>query len=164
MAAAGRGAVSAFATHCEWTGASADNRENWLISRRQGVGGSDVAAIMGVDDFKSELAVYVEKTSTDAPTDDEHEVALWGRLLEPLILRQYAERTGRRVVRGGKLMRSLGAEHHLITLDGVITNKPPPGCKGPGVAEVKTTGFARDYAVDDEQYEPADEARSRLPV
>jgi putative phage-type endonuclease len=145
---AGRGAVSAFADHCEWTGARADNRENWLISRRAGVGGSDVAAIMGATEFNSALAVYVEKISQDPPDDESSEIADWGRDFEPLILRRYAQRSGRKVVRGGKLMRSKTAPHHLITLDGVQTSRPPAGCKGPGVAEVKTTGYGERYHED----------------
>lgn len=149
---AGRGAVSAFAEHCEWTGASADDREKWLIARRQGVGGSDAATIMGVDDFSSELALYVEKTHEGPPDEEQSEVAEWGRLFEPLILREFARRSGRKVVRGGKLMRSLRAAHHLITLDGVILTrggpKAPSFARGPGVAEVKTTGYGYRYDED----------------
>lgn len=155
----GRGAVSAFAQHCEWTGASADDRENWLLARRAGVGGSDVPAIMEVDDFRSELAVYVDKVSSNPPLEEESEVADWGRIFEPLILRRFAQKTGRRVVRGGKLLRSRRASHHLVTLDGVQFSKPPPGCKGPGVVEVKTTGYGDAYAQED----PNDPA-SALPV
>ncbi len=145
---AGRGAVSAFADHCEWTGDRADNREKWLISRRAGVGGSDVAAIMGVTEFNSALAVYVEKISKDPPDAEQSEIADWGRDFEPLILKRYAERSNRRVVRGGKLMRSKHAAHHLITLDGVQLTRPPSGAKGPGVAEVKTTGYGSRYHED----------------
>lgn len=155
----GRGAVSAFSKRCEWTGAAADDREKWLISRRSGVGGSDVPAIMAADDFKSELAVYVEKVSDDPPSDEENEVADWGRLFEPVILQRFADKTARRVVRGGKLLRSLTAPHHLVTLDGVQWAKAPPGCKGPGIVEVKTTGYGSDYAVED-----PDDPTSAVPV
>jgi putative phage-type endonuclease len=145
---AGRGAVTAFGDHCEWTGASADNRENWLISRRAGVGGSDAAAIMGVNEYASELAVYVEKISDAPPDDSSSEMADWGRIFEPAILKEYARRSKRRVVRGGKLMRSKRAAHHLVTLDGVQLTRPPPGVRGAGVAEVKTTGYGNRYDAD----------------
>lgn len=137
---AGRGAVTAFADHCEWTGASADNRENWLISRRQGIGGSDVAAIVGLSRYDSALSLYLDKIGEALP-DTALEEAVWGRIFEPAILKEYAGRTGRRVVRGGKLMRNRRAPHHMTTLDGVQLTRPPEGCRGPGVAEVKTTGF-----------------------
>lgn len=143
-----RGAVSAFEDHCEWTGASSDDREKWLISRRQGVGGSDVAGIVGLDKYSSALAVYVDKTSVAPPTDEQSEKAEWGQLFEPSIVRTYGRRTKRRVVHGGKLLRSKRAAHHLITLDGVQFTKPPSGAKGPGVIEVKTTEFGHRYRED----------------
>jgi putative phage-type endonuclease len=140
-----RSAVSAFAEHCEWTGATADEREAWLTARREGVGGSDAAAIMGVDGYSSELAVYVDKIGAAPPDDGASEVAEWGRIFEGPIVKEYARRSERRVVRGGRLMRSLTARHHLVTLDGVQLTKPPPWAKGPGVAEVKTTGYGASY-------------------
>jgi hypothetical protein len=45
-------------------------------------------------------------------------------------------------------MRSKRALHHLVTLDGVQFSKPPAGAKGPGVAEVKTTGYGDRYSDD----------------
>jgi len=145
---AGRGAVSAFADHCVWTGASSTDREKWLVSRRAGIGGSDVAAIVGLDKYSSALAVYVEKTSAAPPTDEQSEKAEWGRLFEPSIVRTYGQRAKRRVVHGGKLLRSKRAEHHLITLDGAQFTRPPAGAKGPGVIEVKTTELGHRYRED----------------
>lgn len=142
---AGRGAVSAFGDHCEWTGASANNRQKWLRARRAGVGGSDAAAIMGVSPFKSELALYVEKIAAGPPDDESSEVADWGRVFEPLILREYSRRAARRVVKGGHLLRSKRVPHHLVTLDGVQLTRPPEWARGPGVAEVKTTGYGQRY-------------------
>lgn len=146
--AAGRGAVTAFADHCEWTGASQDDRAQWLLARRAGVGGSDAAAIMGVSPFKSALALYVEKTMDTPPDEATNEVARWGQLIEPLLLKELAVRTGRKVVRGGKLLRNLASPHRLVTLDGVVLSKPPSWAKGPGVAEAKTTGYGSRYAED----------------
>jgi putative phage-type endonuclease len=145
---AGRGSVSAFADHCEWTGASAEERETWLRARRAGIGGSDVAAVLGLSRWRSALALYVEKISDAAPDEISTEIADWGRIFEPVILRQYAARTKRRVIRGGKLMRSKTSPHHLITLDGVQFNRVPSGAKGPGVAEVKTTGYGERFQDD----------------
>jgi putative phage-type endonuclease len=145
---AGRGATTAFGDHCEWTGASATDRETWLRARRQGIGGSDVAAVLGVSRWNSALSLYVEKTSADAPDEESSEIADWGRIFEPAILKRYAERSQRRVIRGGKLMRSKRTAHHLITLDGVQFNRAPSGAKGPGVAEVKTTGYGERFHED----------------
>lgn len=41
---------------------SFNTREEWLKERQSGIGGSDIAAIMGVDEYKTALDVYLEKT------------------------------------------------------------------------------------------------------
>lgn len=149
VAATNRSGVSAFNDNTEFTGETADDRESWLIARRQGVGGSDAAAILGVDEYKSELALYAEKVATGAPDDESSEVADWGRLFEPIILREYERRSKRRTVRAGRLLRSKHASHHLITLDGVQLSHAPDFARGaPGVAEVKTTGYGNRYTED----------------
>jgi putative phage-type endonuclease len=139
-------AVEAFAPRCEWTGTSANGRDEWLLARRKGVGGSDVAAILGVGRYASALSVYAEKTAHGPPDAESSEVARWGQLFEPLILKEYARRTKRRVVRGGLLLRSREAVHRLVTLDGAILSKPPEWAgkrAGPGILEIKTGLDAR---------------------
>jgi len=37
-------------------------REQWLELRRQGIGGSDAAAILGMNPWKSPMDVWLEKT------------------------------------------------------------------------------------------------------
>jgi len=60
--------------------------------RRLGIGGSDVAAICGISQWKSPLDVWREKVLDDAVT--ETEAMRWGRRLEPVVLAAYAEETG----------------------------------------------------------------------
>lgn len=69
------------------------NRIEWLKERRAGIGGSDVAAILGMNPWKSAVEVYAEKVSEEEPTDDEiSEAAKWGTLLEPIIAHQFIAR------------------------------------------------------------------------
>lgn len=44
-------------------------RAQWLELRRQGIGGSDVAAILGLSKWRTALEVWQDKTAT-APADD----------------------------------------------------------------------------------------------
>lgn len=64
-------------------------RREFLEERRRGVGGSDIAAILGHHPYKDALDVYLEKTRPVRPEDVEIEgqsVHLWrGVLLEPVI-------------------------------------------------------------------------------
>ena len=60
-------------TVVETTGLS---REEWLNYRRQGIGGSDVAAVLGVSPFRTARDVYYDKLGISAVSDDNNWVAL----------------------------------------------------------------------------------------
>ena len=62
-------------------------REKWLELRRQGIGGSDAAAILGLNPYKSPLSVYYEKVHN---TVKEESMAMeLGRELEPFLRRRF---------------------------------------------------------------------------
>lgn len=65
-------------------------RAEWLAARHQGIGGSDVSAILGMNRYSSPLSVWLDKTgqSTD---DDAGEAAEWGTRIEPLLAEKWAE-------------------------------------------------------------------------
>ena len=52
-------------------------REEWLARRRSGIGGSDVAAVLGLSPWKSPRQVWLDKT-TDAVDDAVDEDLLAG--------------------------------------------------------------------------------------
>lgn len=62
-----------------------------------GVGGSDVAPIMGISPWSTPLEVYLEKIGERLP-DPENDYTEWGKRLEPVIRQAYADRTGRQVL------------------------------------------------------------------
>ena len=79
-------------------------REDWLAVRKQGIGSSDAAAAVGLNPYKSQLELWLEKTGRDGnlpKTDphDEESPAYWGNLLEPIVAAHYSKRTGHRVRR-----------------------------------------------------------------
>lgn len=69
-----------------------------LADRAQGIGGSDVAAILGLSPWKSPLDVYLEKTGEAVPVEA-NERMLWGQRLEGLVADEYARRHDRQVRR-----------------------------------------------------------------
>lgn len=80
------------------------SREDFLASRKTGIGGSDVATILGVNPWQTALELYLEKRSEIEPKPDtEHTRA--GRALESVIAHMYAERTGRRLRRCNQMQR-----------------------------------------------------------
>lgn len=62
--------------------------EEWLQLRRQGIGGSDAAAVMGLSKYKSPLQCYRDKVEErDTNADNVH--TRKGKTLEPVIREQY---------------------------------------------------------------------------
>lgn len=70
------------------------DRSEWLAARRKAIGGSDVAAILGLSRWKSQWDVYMSKTTDTFDSTDESPVLKRGRILEPAIASWYAEEHG----------------------------------------------------------------------
>lgn len=69
------------------------NGDKWHEWRRQGVGSSDAPVILGVDDRKTRLQLYLEKLGR-AREESRAEYLEWGIELEDDIARMYTRRTG----------------------------------------------------------------------
>lgn len=66
--------------------------EEWHRLRREGVGGSDVAKIMGFSKYGSPLEVWLEKTGRTEPADlSDNQAVEWGNRLEDVVARKFAE-------------------------------------------------------------------------
>lgn len=79
-------------------------REEWLEVRKQGIGSSDAAAAVGLNPYKSQLELWLEKTGRDTglpktDPDDEESAMYWGNVLEPIVAWHYSKRTGNKVRR-----------------------------------------------------------------
>lgn len=70
--------------------------QEWLAYRRQGIGGSDVAAILGISPFRTARDLYDDKLNIASAVDDTGNwVALeMGHLLEPLVAQIFTKKTG----------------------------------------------------------------------
>lgn len=79
-------------------------REAWLAVRKQGIGSSDAAAAVGLNPYKSQLELWLEKTGRDAAMpkadpQDEESPMYWGNVLEPIVAWHYSKRTKNKVRR-----------------------------------------------------------------
>ena len=77
-------------------------RDEWLEVRKQGIGSSDAAAAVGLDPYKSQLELWMEKTGRGdvlpkVDPHDEESPMYWGNILEPIVAAHYTRRTGNRV-------------------------------------------------------------------
>lgn len=98
-----------------------DARSQWLEQRRTGVGGSDVAAILGLSKWRTPLDVYLDKRGQGAPQPD-NEAMRWGRYLEPVVRQAYADETGRELLVLPYIVRHPVHAHMLATLDGFTSD------------------------------------------
>lgn len=90
----------------------------WLNQRKTGIGGSDAAAILGLSQYRTPFQVYQEKVGLIESTPD-NENMLWGRVLEPVIRQQYADRTGRVVRIPEQMLRHDKHPFMIANVDGV---------------------------------------------
>lgn len=93
------------------------SREQWLDVRRGGIGSSDAAAAVGLNPYKSQLELWLEKTGRDAgmpkpDPDDDESVLFWGNLLEPIVATRYSLRTGNKVRRVRAVLQH--PDHHFM--------------------------------------------------
>lgn len=78
--------------------------EEWLLERRKGIGGSDVAAIMGVSPWKSAATVYLEKIGEIPLEGNDSERMRIGRDLEEYVAQRFSEVTGKKVRRNNYML------------------------------------------------------------
>ncbi len=62
----------------------------WFALRRQGIGGSDAAAILGISQWKSNMALWQEKVGEVEPSTESNELMLLGTEAEEPIVRLFA--------------------------------------------------------------------------
>ena len=89
-------------------------REEWLALRKQGIGGSDAAAILGLHPFASALSVWADKTGR-APEIADNEYMWLGRVLEEPVARRIAEENNIRIKRRHAILRH--PEHPWMIAD-----------------------------------------------
>lgn len=91
-------------------------RTAWLATRRRGLGGSDVAAVLGMDKYTTPFALWSEKTHDGAPVDEGTEAMWWGTHTEALTVDRFEQRTGLQTRRAGTYAHR-DHDHHLVNPD-----------------------------------------------
>ena len=75
---------------------AAMSRDEWLKERTKGIGGSDVATILGLNPYKTPLQLWEEKTGRSSGSAAV-ESAYWGTVLEGVVAKEFSQRTGMKV-------------------------------------------------------------------
>lgn len=118
---------------------------NFLAQRKKGIGGSDIAAILGVSKFKTALDVYLSKTTDQPEQKGEH--LYWGHALENPIIDRFVQDTGALVIRQPEMRRHPDYEWAIANADALIMN----GDTIEAILEIKTSSAfkSREWGADD---------------
>jgi putative phage-type endonuclease len=119
----------------------------WLKLRKQGIGGSDAAAVCGIG-RRTPYQVWADKVNPNVPEElEEPEYMRWGKLLEEPVRQEFEQRTGIEVHRFPRMVRNSDYPFMLANVDGLIGD---PAVKLTAVYEGKTTRLANQWTMNDD--------------
>lgn len=117
------------------------SRDEWLDVRKRGIGSSDAGAAVGLNPYRSQLALWMDKTGRDAgmpqiDPDDDTSPTYWGSLLEPIVAAHYTKRTGNKVRRVNAVLQHPDHPWMLANIDREVV-----GTSEVQILECKTAGI-----------------------
>lgn len=114
-----------------------NDREQWLEARRKGIGGSDVAAILGLSEWESPYSVWADKLGY-LPPKEENEAMRQGRDFEDYVARRFCEATGKKVRRVNRILQHPEQYFMLANIDrDVVGENAGLECKTTSVMNLK---------------------------
>jgi putative phage-type endonuclease len=119
------------------------SREEWLKTREQGIGGSDVATVIGLSKWKSAYSLWAERVGIVEKTFKESEAMEWGTRLETVIAAKFIEAHPELEVtvdcgtwaHNDRAWQIANPDGVYVTADGVQ-----------GILEIKTATYEDDWA------------------
>lgn len=120
----------------------ADRHAAWLESRRQGIGGSDMGTILGLNAYKTPYELWLEKTGRVEPEDISGRWAVVrGNALESELRKRFRAAHPEMLVTDGtdKQFVSRGKPYLRASLDGILQKEDGSF----GILEIKTAGNRR---------------------
>lgn len=113
----------------------------WSQARKKGIGGSDAAAVIGLNPYSTPYTVWLEKTGRTEPPDlSGKESVYWGTVLEDVVAKEFAKRhPSWKVKRSNAMLWSTENPHMFASVDRLVTDDK--GRKG--ILEIKTAGERR---------------------
>lgn len=97
-------------------------RDEWLELRKQGIGGSDASAILGLNPYCSAYQVYCDKLGLLSEQDD-NEAMRQGRELEQYVADRFEEATGKKTRRCNFILASEKYPFMLANVDRLIVGE-----------------------------------------
>ena len=110
--------------------------QNYRSNQQTGIGGSEIATILGINPYKSKFTLWLEKTGQKARDNVTGDAVEWGNILEPVIRDKFKRETGFKVFQNNFVLVHDTHDFMVANIDGEVID---PQFQGRGVLEVKTT-------------------------
>lgn len=99
-------------------------RKDWLMLRKNGIGGSDAGAVCGLNPYMSPLEVYVSKTCEDMHEEvPDNEAMREGRDFEDYVAKRFMEASGLKVRRSNMMYASKEHPFMIADIDRLVTGR-----------------------------------------
>jgi putative phage-type endonuclease len=121
-------------------------QDEWHKWRMKGIGGSDAPTVCGFNPYKSIMELWLEKTGQAVPTEA-GEAAYRGKVMEPIIIQEFQNRTGIQVGEELTVMQHEKYPFMIANIDGIAIH---PQTKEPCLFEAKTASSYRSHLWDDD--------------
>lgn len=98
-----------------------DRRDEWLEARKSRIGASEIASCIGINQYDSQLRIWLTKTGKLPPKEVTPEMEV-GSVLEPAILELYQIRTKKTITQTQMFFVSHEHDFLCATLDGITSD------------------------------------------
>lgn len=99
------------------------SHEEWLAYRKMGIGGSDAGAICGVNQYRSPISVYLDKTAGNVEEQEDNEAMRQGRDLEQYVAERFSEETGKKVRKANAIFYLPEAPYMIANVDRLVVGE-----------------------------------------
>ncbi len=117
---------------------SKHTKEEWLEQRLKGIGGSEIASILGYNPYKSKYQVWYDKTQESFKEKEDNNFMFWGRKLESVLFEHFAETEELELEYHDCMYQHHNIKYAFANVDGIIKSHPNKDFVGKGVFEAKT--------------------------
>ena len=100
-----------------------DGSPQWHEARTKGIGGSEIASILGINSFTSRYVLWMQKAGIIPRNEDYNPLFEWGHRLEPVILQKFAEAHPEYDVLPGGSWRNKDRDYQLANPDGLLVSR-----------------------------------------
>lgn len=97
-------------------------KEEWLAWRKNGLGGSDAAAVIGMNPYVSPYTVWANKLGLISETED-NEAMRQGRDLEAYVASRFTEKTGKKVKRKPAMLWNIKHDFMFADVDRMVVGE-----------------------------------------